>query len=66
MSKNADFSKTCFSQVNDVGLSKYVVYVVTKNGIDLFNWVKLFCFENGFYLEKWQYETNFVNYEISW
>jgi len=36
MSKNADFSKTCFSQVNDVGLSMYVVYVATQNGIDLF------------------------------
>jgi len=28
MSKNADFSETCFSQVNDVGLSMYVAYVV--------------------------------------
>ena len=35
MSKNVDFSETCFSQVNDVGLSMYDVYVVTKNGIDL-------------------------------
>ena len=33
MSKNADFSETSFSQVNDVGLSVYAVYV--------------FCFENG-------------------
>ena len=33
---NADFSETCFSQVNDVGLSMYIVYVVTTNGIDLF------------------------------
>jgi len=38
MSKNADFSETCFSQVNDVGLSMYDVYVVTKNGIDSFHW----------------------------
>jgi len=30
MSKNADFAETCVSQVNDVGLSMYVVYVVTK------------------------------------
>jgi len=37
MSKNADFSETCFSQVNDVGLSMYVVYVVTKNVLDLFH-----------------------------
>jgi len=37
MSKNADFSETCFSQVNDVELSMYVVYVVTKNRIDLFH-----------------------------
>jgi len=36
MSKNANFSETCFSQVNDVGLNMYAVYVVTKNGIDLF------------------------------
>jgi len=36
MSKNADFSETCFSQVNDVGLSVYAVDVITKNGIDLF------------------------------
>jgi len=43
MSKNADFSETCFSHVNDVGLSMYVVYVVTKNGIDLFHW-ELNCF----------------------
>jgi len=52
MSKNADFFKTCFSQVNDVGLSVYVVYVVTKNGIDWFYWVKLFCFENGILFGK--------------
>jgi len=31
------FLKTCFSQVNDVGLSMYAVYVITKNGIDLFH-----------------------------
>jgi len=43
MSKNADFSETCFFQVNDVALSMYVVYVVTKNGIDLFHW-ELNCF----------------------
>jgi len=30
MSKNADFSETCFSQVNDVGLSMYAVYVINK------------------------------------
>jgi len=44
MSKNTDFSETCFSQVNDVGLSMYAVYVVTKNDIDLFieNWIVLF------------------------
>jgi len=34
MSKNADFSETCFSQVNDVGLSMYVVYVIIDNGFD--------------------------------
>jgi len=33
MSKNADFSETCFSQVNDVGLGMYAVYVITKNGL---------------------------------
>jgi len=38
MSKNVDFSETCFSQVNDVGLSMYAVYVVTKNDLDLFHW----------------------------
>jgi len=43
MSKNTDFSKTCFYQVNDVGLSMYVVYVVTKNGFGLFHW-ELNCF----------------------
>jgi len=43
MSKNADFSETCFSQVNDVGLSMYAVYVVTKNDIDLFH-RELNCF----------------------
>jgi len=37
MSKNVDFSESCFSQVNDVGLSMYVVYVITKNGFDLFH-----------------------------
>jgi len=37
MSKNADFFETCFSQVNDVGLSMYVVYVLSKNDIDLFH-----------------------------
>jgi len=37
MSKNADFSVTCFSEVNDVGLSMYVVYVVTKNGLNSFH-----------------------------
>jgi len=31
------FSKLVFSQVNDVGLSMYAVYVVTKNGIDSFH-----------------------------
>jgi len=67
MSKNADFSETCFSQVNDVGLSVYVVYVVTKNGIALFYWeLNCFALKTEFYLEKWHYETNFVNYEISW
>jgi len=35
--QNTDFFETCFSQVNDVGLSMYVAYVVTKNGIDLFH-----------------------------
>jgi len=35
MSKNTDFFETCFSQVNDVGLS--TVYVITKNGLDLFH-----------------------------
>jgi len=43
MSKNVDFSESCFSQVNDVGLSMYVVYVITKNGFDLFHW-ELNCF----------------------
>jgi len=32
------FSETCFSQVNDVRLSMYSGYVVTKNGIVLFHW----------------------------
>ena len=41
MSKNTDFFETCFSQVNDVGLS--TVYVITKNGLDLFHW-ELNCF----------------------
>ena len=67
MSKNVDFSETCFSQVNDVGLSMYVVQVVTKNDIDLFPWeLNRYCFENEYYLEKWHYETNFVIWEISW
>jgi len=43
MSKNADFSETCFSQMNDVGFNMYVIYVVTKNGINLFHW-ELNCF----------------------
>jgi len=43
MSKNANFAETCVSQVNDVGLSMYAVYVVTKNGLDLFHW-ELNCF----------------------
>ena len=30
MSKNVNFPKTCFSQVNDVGLSMYTVYVISK------------------------------------
>jgi len=30
MSKNANFSETCSSQVNDVGLSMYTVYVISK------------------------------------
>jgi len=30
------FPKLVFSEVNDVGLSMYVVYVVTKNSIDSF------------------------------
>jgi len=30
MPKNADFSETCFSQVNDVEFSMYVVYVINK------------------------------------
>ena len=37
MSKNADFSETCFSQVNEVELSMYAVYVFTKNSIDSFH-----------------------------
>jgi len=37
MSKNANFSEIDFSQVNDVGLSMYDVYVVIKDGIDLFH-----------------------------
>jgi len=31
------FPKLVFSQVDDVGLSMYAVYVVTKNGLDLFH-----------------------------
>jgi len=31
------FFETCFSQVNDVRLSMYDVYVVTKNGMDSFH-----------------------------
>jgi len=26
----------------------------------------MFCFENGLYLEKKHFETNFAIYEISW
>jgi len=31
MSKNVDFSKTSFSQENEVGLRMYTIYVITKN-----------------------------------
>jgi len=60
MSKNVNFLKTCFSQVNDVGVYIYVVSVINKVVI----WIissrtRLFCFENGLYLEKWHFETNF-------
>jgi len=36
MSKNDNFPKTCFSQVNDVGLSMYVVYVINKMILNYF------------------------------
>jgi len=37
------FPKTRFSQVNDVRLIMYAVYVITKNGLHLFHW-ELNCF----------------------
>jgi len=50
MSKNADFFETSLSQVNEVGLSMYVVYVVTKNDIDLFHW-ELNCFDLFWFID---------------
>jgi len=43
MSKNTDLSETCFSQVNDVGLSIYVVYVINKMVLMYFikSWIVL-------------------------
>jgi len=38
MSKNADFSETCFSQENEVGLRMYTDYVTSKNGFDWSHW----------------------------
>jgi len=45
------FPKTCFSQVNDVGLSMYVVYV-TKNGLDLFH-CELNCFALFWFIDPY-------------
>jgi len=36
MSKNVNFPKNCFSQVNDVGLNMYVVYVINKVVLNYF------------------------------
>ena len=43
------------------------VYVITKNGFDRIH-LELPCLalKNSFILKKWQYDTNFANYEISW
>jgi len=43
MSKNVDFSETCFSQENEEGLRMYAIHVITKNGFDWFLW-ELTCF----------------------
>jgi len=44
MSKNVNFSETCFSQENEVRLRMSTIYVITKkNGFDWFHWV-LSCF----------------------
>jgi len=43
MSKNVDFSETCFSQDNEVGLRMYTIYVITKNGFAWFHW-EITCF----------------------
>jgi len=63
MSKNADFSETCFSQVNDVGLSMYDVYVINKMVLMYFikSWIVLLWK----WVLKWHYETNFMICEIS-
>jgi len=37
MSKNADFSETCFSQENEVGLRMYTDYVIPKSGFARFH-----------------------------
>jgi len=43
MSKNVDFSETCFSQENEVGLRMYTIYVITKNGFAWLHW-EIICF----------------------
>ena len=43
MSNNVDFSETCFSQGNGVGLRLYTDYMISKNGYDWFHWV-VTCF----------------------
>ena len=39
LSKNVDFSETCFSQGNGVGLKLYIDYMISKNGCGWFDWV---------------------------
>jgi len=45
----------------------YGVYVITKNGFDRIHLeLPSLALKNSFILKKWPYDTNFVNYEISW
>jgi hypothetical protein len=52
-SKNADFSKTCFSPEIEEGLRLYNVYMISKIGCDWFHQV-LTCFalKMGFFCKK--------------